>query len=963
MPSPAEIPDGWPNDPLGDGTIHVPGVWTRQGVGDLPHYTNVVMPWDEQPPNHPDANPTGLYRIEFERPAHPRVVVEFGGAESVLAVWCNGHFVGAGKDSRLASTFDLTPHLWPGSNRLAAAVSRWSDATWIEDQDHWFHGGLHRPVVVRGTELVRIDDLVTNGDVDPGTGRAALSVDVQVGSPDALDPGWVVEIDLGPLATGRTVAVPAPPPPTGRGAMEGAYTYLGPIASTRFEGLDATPWTAETPNLHRITVTLIDPDGTRVETIERRVGFRRVEVRDRRLLVNGKPVMIAGVNRHDHHPDNGKTPSPTEIRDELVAMKRHNINAVRTSHYPNDPAMLELCDELGLYVVDEANVESHARHDSLVASGLFDLAILDRVRRMVYRDRSHPCVIGWSLGNESGHGAAHDAAAAWVRSVDPTRFVQYEGGFHHRWRREAADGGREQPPTRSDRLVTDVVCPMYPTVAMIRSWAEWAERTGDDERPLIMCEYSHAMGNSNGGLDEYWNAFRELPALSGGFVWDWRDQGLRERTDDGTEWWAYGGHYGDKPNDGNFCINGLVDPDLRPHPGLRELAHLARPVAIARSDGGDPAGSFPLTVENRYDHVDLGHVSIHWQVATDGRPEAEGTITAPGVPPRGTATLTIDALTDAIAGVSEARDAGHVAVTLRSMLVSDTEWAEAGHVLGHDQIVLRDGPDTGTATVSAINRDPSPVAGPVSPLDLMAAAVPSLWRAPIDNDVHVAPRWREWGLDRLAVEDDSGLVPVDPVDTDRGSNDDRTVLERRCRIGAARFRCRVEAHPDGVARVEAEIETPQEWHDLPRVGVVLTTPAGFDRLTWFGPGPDETYADRRASALVGRWSTTVADQYHPYVRPQEYGAHVDCRWFELVDGEGRGIRIVGDPTLVFSARHHTDGSLTDASTPAELTTAPTVEVHVDLAQRGLGTAACGPDTDRLIGPGVHRWSWWMVPIG
>ncbi len=948
VPSPADVPTGWlesDHDRSGWRKIQVPGVWTRQGTDDLPHYTNIMMPWPGRPPQVPAANPTGLYRTTFERPAGDRILIEVGGFESMLVLWCNGEYVGMGKDSRLASAFDLTPHLVDGTNELAALVTRWCDATWIEDQDHWYHAGIHRSVRLVTTPAARIEDVVIAADYDSETG-GHLDVQAIIATDHRLESGWSVRIDSAELTIDMTAPVPVEPHPTGIEAQVDAYDFQGLAAHIVRPQLTVEPWSSESPRLYELHVSLLDAHGNLVDRIEHRVGFRAVEISDRQLLVNGAPVMIAGVNRHDHHPDTGKTLSRDEIRAELVSMKQHNINAVRTAHYPNDPMLVELCDELGLYVVAEANVEAHALHDSLLASPLFDQAVLDRVRRMVLRDRSHPCVIGWSLGNESGHGPVHDAAAAWIRSIDPTRFVQYEGADNVRGRPHGTKTPTI-PPTASQRLVSDVVCPMYASVEEIVTWARWAEAENLDDRPLILCEYTHAMGNSNGGLVDYWEAFRSLRALGGGFVWDWKDQGLRETTDDGVEWFAYGGHYGDEPNDGNFCINGLVDPDGHPHPGLIELKWLARPVAIVAADNGR------LTIENRRSHTDLSDLVVRYEVEVDGRPSGDGRLELPTVAPGETVTI------DHPIAVPAIEPADAITVTYFAELATGTDWAEARHCVGHDQFVFV---ESGEPT-----RPPSR-----SDVDLGAlveSITPTLWRPPTDNDgvgqgwMHevsgIRPQWVAWGLDRIAVE----LTDV----SERAEGGNRTV-ERSSRLvgefDAASHLLRATFGADGSVRIVEELEIPDAWTDLPRIGSTFTVDTSLGGVRWFGLGPDETYPDRRSAARIGLWSDSVRDQYHRFVVPQEHGAHVDTRWFELLDAEGHGIRVTGEPTVIFSARQHSDSVLTAATTLAELTPDDRIEVHVDFAVRGLGTAACGPDTaeEFRIGPGRYRWAWWLSAV-
>lgn len=961
-------------------SIEVPGCWTRQDTGDLPHYTNVQMPWALEPPETPSVDPTGLYRTGFRLPrgwASRRTVLHLGGAESVAVVYCNGEFVGMGKDSRLAGEFDLTDHLVTGDNTLAVMVIRYSDATWIEDQDHWWHAGLHRSVSLRSVPPVHLVDVATTADYDPATGGGTLTMTADVGG--APGEGWTTVLTVHD-PRGRRIRSPISStvrtrrPGFGVDAFLASWGFAGTRSHAVVDLPSTEPWSAESPRRHRVRVDLVDPRGTTVDSTEVHVGFRRVEVGGRRLLINGQPVMINGVNRHDHHPETGKTQTVDELRADLVTMLRHNINAVRTAHYPNDPALLDLCDELGLYVIDEANVESHGRQDSLCHDVRYHAAIVSRVQRMVIRDRNHPSVIGWSLGNEAGHGAAHDAAAAWVRAVDPTRFVQYEGSLLTRVKR--ADGTTTQrhlvAPDASERLVSDIVCPMYPEISLIEDWATWAEETGDDDRPMILCEYSHAMGNSNGSLADYWEAFERHRALQGGFIWDWKDQGLAETDEQGRFYWAYGGHFGDEPNDVNFCINGLVAPDGEPHPALAEVAWCGRPVRVSGANGRR------VRIHNRRWFTGLADLRCTWEVALDGEIVESGTLDLPDISARSSALVTVPRTRSRLRG-------DEAFLTLRFALAKATAWADRGHVVSTEQLPLpttappappaRPSPgarldDDGTAVsggplvvrfdpeaacvVGVEYRERPVVTGPVEA---------SLWRAPTDNDgvaqgwmadvSGVRNHWLTWGLDRLEIE---------PLGCAVRSTDDgvHLVLRRRLHGTAdhANHRSVVAITGDGRVRFDDTITVPKTWHDVPRVGVRLPIDGRFGDLRWYGLGPHETYPDRRASATVGEWHTSVAAQYHPYVLPQEHGHHTDTRWFELRDGRDR-IRFAADEHFGFSARHHTDEALGAASTLAELVPADHVEVHIDAAVRGLGTGACGPDTlPRFrVGPGRHRFTW------
>ena len=980
---PEDAPGGWMEagfDADAWDRIAVPGVWTRQGQPDLPHYTNVVMPWpDLSPPETPERNPTGLYRTHFTVPrrlAGRRLVLHVGGAESVALVYCDGAFVGMGKDSRLPSEFELAARAKSGRHELAIMVVRYSDATWIEDQDHWWHGGLHRSVYVEARGRVHIADLDVQADFDPETQAGHLRVQ---GWLSRHEPGWRlrarVETPRG-RRLGRLLEAEVPAMAAGNpmAEMVGAYLYRGPFAEMRAELKGVRPWSAEAPDRYRLLVELIDAEGHVAEVVPLWTGFRRIEVRDRRLFVNGRGVVLNGVNRHDHDPENGKTPSVDEMRAELVTMKRHNIDAVRTAHYPNDHRLLDLCDELGLYVVDEANVESHARLASLAHDVRYGEAITSRVQRMVLRDRNHPCVIGWSLGNESGCGAPHSAAAAWVRHVDPSRFVHYEGALRGRFPPGMSESQELKvcaPPDAVERGITDVVCPMYAPIDTIVEWARWAEESREDDRPLILCEYSHAMGNSNGSIAEYVAAFHAEPALAGGFVWDWRDQGLAEVDERGRPYWAYGGHFGDSPHDANFCINGLVGPDGVPHPGLRELSWAARPVTVVRASGRR------VRVHNRRPFGSTDDLEASWSLQLDGETVESGTF---GVDVAAGQTRSIDvpyqtripARREAHLTVvwSKRRSTsslprGHVVAwdqleltrsaprpvevgrsSARQAVRRGRRWLETGHVR------LELDPETGIAGVALDGR--RVVCGGVRGW---------LWRAPTDNDgvaqshvpggTGVRRKWIEWGLCDLEVV-------VDACEIEERAEGTHVRIARRLigREAEAAHVTRLMLGERGI-RFDEEMAVPAAWDDLPRVGVRFEVPASFDRLAWLGPGPDETYPDRRGAALVGRWRTRVAEQYHPFVVPQEHGAHVEARCFTLANRRGEGLRVDGAPWLAFSARRHHDATLERATTLAELERDPTIEVHVDAAVRGLGTGACGPDTlaPYRVGGGPHSWSW------
>ncbi len=971
------------------GETVVPGVWTVGKDGgaplDPPIYTNVRMPFRGRPPEVPDENPTGVHRTTFRVPAEwrgRRVVLHLGGAISVLYVYVNGRPVGMAKDSRLPSEFDVTDHLEPGVNALTCVVVRWSDASYVEDQDQWWHAGLHREVYLYATGRTHVADVkaITGLADDDTTGTVDLEVTVGFDLARDVGPGWsvdaVVETIRGKARRDDPVAGPVPHTTL-------PYLFDGHVVRLHLDVPGIEPWSAERPTLYRLVVRLVDPDGAVREVVAERVGFRRVEVRDRQLLINGRPVLIMGMNRHDHHPDRGPAVTVDDMRADLLAMKAHHVNAVRTAHYPNDHRLLDLCDELGLYVVDEADFESHAWITSLCHDPRYRAALVERVSRMVERDKNHPSVILWSLGNESGYGAAHDAAAAWVRRYDPGRPLHYEGAVG--WDLDA-----EAP-------VTDVVCPMYASVEAIVAWATEAK---DPRRPLILCEYSHAMGNSNGGLADYVAAFEAHDGLQGGFVWEWKDHGLRQRLPDGRERFAYGGQFGDEPNDANFVADGIVGPTVDPHPALREFAHLAAPVRVTATDA--ELRRRRLRIHNRRWFTDLSDLRATWAVTVDGREVESGPLALPDLGPRQDATVAVPWSRVRLAGGQEAH------VVVRVTQASATPWADAGHEVAHAQLALpararprpvarvtgsvahlRD-PGTGRVdvTTGALALEADDATGEVHALrwdgeDLLVRPPGlDLWRAPTDNDGIKAfldrrdvwtdergkplGRWLGWGLDHLHRTPVGGSV----------RSEGRTVvLSRREKLWGtdpsivATHRQHLTVHPGGDVVIDDEVEIPEAWDDLPRVGVSFTVPAGLGELEWYGGGPDECYPDRRAAAVRLRHRSSVGGQFVPYLVPQEHGLHVDTRWFALHGGAALGfgglLVVAEDPTaFAFSASHHTAADLYAAADLTDLTPRPEVTVHVDVAHRGLGTLSCGPDTtpDHLVRPGRHRWSWRLRPF-
>jgi len=771
-------------------------------------------------------------------------------------------------------------------NLVSITVCRYSAQSYVEDQDQWWMSGLHRDVFIEAQPQLRIEDVRVVAEVndvrDSLTGSGQIRVTTQVAAPsDGRFPsGLKVKATLHSV-NGKQIGI--------QHSAEVAhstrpYLFAGHCAEIQWSATGVKLWSAELPNRYVVRISLLDTNGKVIDSTEQIIGFRKIEIVRGDLLVNGKRIMIQGVNRHDHHPDRGKAVTVQDMREDVVAMKQHNINAVRCSHYPNDPRFLEICDELGLYVVDEANIESHAWITSLCHDSAYRATWLSRVSRMVERDKNHPSVIMWSLGNESGYGSVHDAAAAWVRSYDSSRIIHYEGAvFHTNW----FDGGM---------TATDVVAPMYAPIAAIEMYGKSKRRV----RPLIMCEYSHAMGNSNGSLSDYWKAFDNTPGLQGGFIWEWKDHGLRQLLPNGKERFAYGGQFGDFPHDGNFVADGLMHADLTPHPAMREVAWVHRPVAVQLVG---PKSAPVIEIKNRQAFRDVSWLSAMYEVVVDGVVKRKGKLALPGLAAGKTKRIKIPS----VQGLS-----GDIRINITWNTKRAESWCDRGHVVAWDQLAVK---SVRAKKIQTSQRK-------CESLDINPQI--SLFRASIDNDgfkllpnlawveTTTLKRWQQQGIDG----DISQLV---------------------------KHQTKRSVRKDGSVRFEHSVIVPKALDDLPRIGVSFPLPEGFTVVSWWGNGPHECYPDRESSAMLGVY-TGEADEL-PYLVPQEYGLRTQCRWFEVSNPKTKEvirIEAESDP-LHMSALPYTTQDLYQAADQTELIKRPYLTMNIDIAHRGLGTASCGPD--------------------
>ncbi|GGR69332.1 beta-galactosidase [Streptomyces humidus] len=866
--------------------VTVPGHWVLQGEGAFgsPVYTNHLYPFPVDPPRVPTENPTGDHLRVFDLPeGWPDVseggcVLRFDGVESCARVWLNGEDIGEFKGSRLPHEFAVGHLLRRSGNVLAVRVHQWSAGSYLEDQDQWWLPGIFRDVTLLHRPAGSVLDFFVHAAYDHVTGEGSLRVDSDV-------EGRVTVPDLDiDVATGQTVTAPV------------------------------QPWTAETPTLY---------DGelvTEGERVPLRIGFRTVELADGLIKVNGRPILFKGVNRHEWHPETGRALDLETMREDVLLMKRHNVNSVRTSHYPPHPAFLDLCDEYGLWVIDECDLETHGFveqdwRDNPVDDDRWTPALLDRAARMVERDKNHPSVVVWSLGNEAGTGRGLTAMAQWIRARDPARLVHYEGDVNCR--------------------DTDVYSRMYAS-------HEEVERTGQGldggplgrrRLPFILCEYAHAMGNGPGGLADYQRIFEAHDRLQGAFVWEWIDHGIRHPQ----LGYAYGGDFGEELHDGNFVCDGLVFPDRTPSPGLVEFKKVIEPVALDASDDGT------VRVTNKQDFAGLSALAFTWAFQVDGETVGSGSLTVPPLAAGASAEVPLpEPPVDAPAGVE-------TGWTVQAVLAEDTAWARAGHVVAWGQLALASpmlaSPAQGAAPVVGERlvtlgpasfdvrtgelRTLGPVAVTGLRLDVWRATTDNDDGAPWQSDVRHGLLWRKLGLHRMrhrldAVEvgDDALTVRtrVAPAGWEVGLS-----TAYRWTSDGDRVRLTVSVTPEG------------DWTvPLPRLGVRFGL-SEADRVTWFGGGPGEAYPDSKAASALGRWQSTVDALQTPYVRPQENGARADVRWAEL-----GGLRIEGDPAFWFTARRWTTEQLDAAAHRTDLVPGETVWVNLDHGQHGLGSQSCGP---------------------
>ena len=949
-------------------SIPVPGLWTMQEPSevffDKPIYTNTQMPFEEHPPFVPAENPTGVYERDFEIPKSwngKRIVLQVGGYESVALVYINGEEVGLSKDSRLAAEFDVTQFVHSGNNVLRIDVTKWSDATFIEDQDQWWHGGITRSIKLYATNKVFIERFKATAGLEKDGSTGTLNIEADLGSLDNLSTdGYTLRASITELPKvksanlSKTVKNFTSPKWTERDAdlkkrsddyFHGKYWHGNLPADAKAAIMEnepwphgkvlletriskVNPWSAELPNLYTLHIELIDPQGVVIEVSQQRIGFRSIEIKGQDFLVNGQPIIFYGINRHDFNRFTGRALTRDDMRQDLLELKRWNFNAVRTSHYPNDAAFLDLCDELGFYVIGEANIESHAFISSICDDTRYLSAFVDRVGRMVQRDIHHASVVMWSLGNESGAGTNHEAAAAFARSFDPSRPLHYEGGIRGNW--------------SGSHSLTDVIAPMYPNISAIKEYA----KSPKADRPLIMCEYSHAMGNSNGTLAEYWEVIESTHGLQGGFIWEMWDHGPVQTLPDGSKRNAYGGDYGETKHDGNFCCDGMVFPDRTAKPAMHEFKAIAAPAVVTGVKGS--AGQFKIFNKNFF--KDLSEYQLQWSITCDGIVQDSGVVKLPKVAPRKTANFKVSSKK-----LTKGTNRGERFITFSLVCVERTPWALPMSEIGWSQVAL---PSTALAPAKKAQEIGDVVdehGQIVLPYGIVAPSI-SLWRAPTDNDRigHIASKWEQYGVRELSRTD--CLIKQTPTSI-------KVTNTWQTSTGVSFKHTQSITPVVGGFSVKESVTVPKAFSDLARVGTLFELDGSLSELLYFGTGSHESYPDRKIGRIA-RYVSTVAAQYIPYVRPQENGGHAAVRWFELTNSAGDGLRFAMSKPAQVSVTPNRDADLADATHDVEVKACGNAVVHIDAAHRGVGTASCGPDTlDKYkIKTGVHTWEWTVTQI-
>lgn len=887
---------------------------------DVPNYINTRYPIPADPPHVPDENPCGLYVRDFLIPAkmaEKKVYINFEGVDSAFYVWVNDTFVGYSQVSHMTSEMDITQTVHAGKNTIHVLVVKWSDGTYLECQDKWRMSGIFREVYLLFRDGIHIRDLFVKNELSDDYRNVDFSAELSLtGNAEVI---WKLEDTCGE-SIGQGVA-----------RIDGEGVIAFPTVR------DARLWSDEDPNLYRLILTCGE------EVIVQHIGARKIEIRDKCILINGKKVKAKGVNRHDSHPLLGAFTPVEHMKRDLMILKAHNINMIRTSHYPNDPRFVEMCDRYGFYLCDEADLETHGY---LSWGGLSDdpeweEAYVDRAERMVERDKNHVSVIFWSLGNESGAGANHAAMYKWIRSRDHSRLIHYEGA------NTDGNGGRHR------RDITDVESRMYNSP----EWCEAYCKNKEFDQPLFLCEYSHAMGNGPGDLREYWDVIYANDEFFGGCVWEFTDHSVATGDRYCEPFYTYGGDFGDEPNDGNFCVDGLVYPDRRVHTGLLELKQISSPFEVTEVEAGKVA------VKSRRYFKALKQISLVWDVRVNDRVISSGVYSDINIEPQQTKEYSF---------FEEIPCGGTVTLNLSFRQNEPAQWAQAGYEISMAQFVYeKDQPVctevqplydvtfeesercytvTVGETVYRISKFTGMVDGITDQGDALLAGpvLPQIWRAPVDNDKNVQHMWYESGLDRIKTK----LYAAQVLE----AGTEKVVIRVNTGLTTPAHCVLLKAEVTYTITADNGIKADwdAEWNEnnsiiqqndkffCPRFGLRLVMPQGAEQMSYFGYGPMESYCDKNLAAKLGEYHTTVYENYEPYIVPQENSSHWNCRWAEVHKAGGHGLLFLAEQPFAFSASHYSPEQLTEKKHYYELVREHETTVILDYRQSGMGSNSCGP---------------------
>ncbi|WP_010135660.1 glycoside hydrolase family 2 TIM barrel-domain containing protein [Ochrovirga pacifica] len=979
-------------------TIDVPSNWEMRGYG-TPIYTNSTYPFFSDFPNinHND-NPIGHYTktIQWDNAWENKdVILHFGGVSSAYYVWVNGKFVGYSEDTRLPSEYDITKHLKKGANKIAVKVYRWADGSYLEAQDHWRMSGIEREVYLQAVPKVRLADFTIRTDFDENYQDALLQIRPQIVANVAdkyikkvghfgtaplktkFD-NWTLTAELID-AEGNTIN-------TENIKLGKFFGEFYPQRDNVYFGLMESKikapkqWSSDNPYLYTLVFTVKDNKGIEQQFTSTKVGFREVLIDEKgRFLVNGNVVKMIGVNRHDHSMTNGKSITRADMEADVKLLKQFNFNAVRTSHYPNDPYFYELCDQYGLYVMDEANLESHGTRGQLSNQPEWGSAYLERAIRMVVRDKNHPSIVMWSLGNESGMGPNHAGMAGWIKEYDPTRYIHYEGAqgqpAHPNYKKKYFNIGKGNP---TDPKWVDMISRMYPNPDALQSLID--DTAAIDNRPVIMCEYAHAMGNSVGNMAKYWDIIYKNDRAMGGYIWDWIDQGILTKTKSGVEYLAYGGDFGDTPNDGTFCINGIIAADRTPKPEIYECKKVNQPVVITSDDA--KTGQF--TILNRHHAKDLSGYQLTWELVKNGKIIKQGDLASLNTLPNQTDKIAINFKKPRTKAGDE------FFINIKGSLKNNTLWAKRGFLVFQEQFALNyETPKVKemssgskliieeksnsiilqtTESKVVINKESGMLTEFVKEgVNVLSAPLNlNFWRASTENDQ--AYRKAKKQQDELVWMDANNHFVVNNVTVTNPEKGKAVVsIQGVVKTTKTKVNLTYTYIAKGNLKVDYQATIPEGQPNTPRIGMSFDIDQQFQNVTYYGKGPHANYADRNTGSFVGLYKANADRMNYEYIYPEEHGNHMGTRWFSLQNKTGKGVLISTEKTINFSVWPYSLENLQEATHTYELKKRNVFTVNIDAQQTGVGgdntwSSIAEPHKEYLLTPGTYEYSFYLTPL-